>query len=125
VVAAVNGVATWVAVAAVGALGSLARFGVHETVQRRFGARYPLGTFLVNISGACALGILVGAALTGDAFRIAGVGLLGAYTTFSTWMLETERLADRGASAAAVVNVVGSVVVGVAAVALGRRLGAL
>ena len=120
-----NGVAMWVAVAAVGALGSLARFGVHETVQRRCGARYPLGTFLVNISGAFALGILVGAALTGDAFRIAGVGLLGTYTTFSTWMLETERLADRGASAAAVVNVVGSVVIGVAAVALGRRLGAL
>jgi CrcB protein len=120
-----TGAATWLAVAVVGAVGSLARFGIHEAVQRRYGARYPFGTFIVNISGAFALGILVGAALTGDAFRIAGVGLLGAYTTFSTWMLETERLADRGAVAAAVANVVGSVVVGVAAVALGRRLGAL
>ena len=120
-----NGAATWAAVAAVGALGSLARFGIHEAVQRWLGPRYPVGTFVVNVSGAFALGLLVGAALTGDAFRIAGVGLLGAYTTFSTWMLETERLADRGAYVAATVNVTASVVAGVAAVALGRRLGAL
>ena len=120
-----SGAATWLAVAAAGAVGSAARFGVHEAFERRPGPRFPVGTLLVNLSGALALGVLVGATLTGDAYRIAGTGLLGAYTTFSTWMLETERLADRGARMAAVANIVVSVVAGVAAVALGRRLGAL
>jgi fluoride exporter len=125
VVAGVSGLATWLAVAAAGAVGSLARFGVHEAVDRRLGRRFPFGTLVVNLSGALALGVLVGATLTGDAYRIAGTGLLGAYTTFSTWMLETERLAESDARVSAVANVVVSVVAGVAAVALGRRLGAL
>jgi len=121
----VSGVGTWLAVAVAGAIGSVARFGLHETVARRLGQRYAVGTLLVNLSGAFALGLLVGAALTGDTYRIFGTALLGAYTTFSTWMLETERLAGRGLWAAAVANVVVSVVAGVAAVALGRHLGAL
>jgi CrcB protein len=124
-VAGVSGVGTWLAVAVAGAIGSVARFGLHETVARRLGQRYAVGTLLVNLSGAFALGILVGTALTGDTYRIFGTALLGAYTTFSTWMLETERLAGRGLWAAAVANVVVSVVAGVAAVALGRHLGAL
>src|SRR6478735_670954 len=99
-VAGVSGVGTWLAVAVAGAIGSVARFGLHETVARRLGQRYAVGTLLVNLSGAFALGLLVGAALTGDAYRIFGTALLGAYTTFSTWMLETERLAGRGLWAA-------------------------
>jgi fluoride exporter len=125
VVADVSGLAMWLAVAAAGAVGSAARFGLHEAVDRRLGRRFPFGTLLVNLSGALALGVLVGATLTGDAYRIAGTGLLGAYTTFSTWMLESERLAESGARISAVANVVVSVGAGVAAVALGRRLGAL
>jgi CrcB protein len=121
----VSGVAIWLAIAAAGAIGSAARFGVHEAVDRRLGRRLPFGTLIVNLSGASMLGVLVGATLTGDAYRILGTGLLGAYTTFSTWMLETERLADRGARVAAVANIVVSVVAGIAEVALGRRLGAL
>ena len=118
-------VATWLAIAAAGAVGSLARFLLHETVERRLGRGFPFGTLAVNLSGALVLGVLVGAALTGDAYRIAGTALLGAYTTFSTWMLETERLASRGAWAGAAANVVVSMGCGLVAVALGRRLGAL
>jgi CrcB protein len=118
-------VATWLAIAAAGAVGSLARFLLHETVERRLGRGFPLGTMVVNLTGALALGILVGATLTGDAYRIAGTALLGAYTTFSTWMLETERLSVRGAWAGAAANIVLSLVGGLAAVALGRRIGAL
>jgi CrcB protein len=65
-----------------GALGALARYRVRLT----FGA--PRGTLLVNLSGAFALGVLAGAGVDGDALLIAGTGFLGAYTTFSTWMVE-------------------------------------
>jgi fluoride exporter len=121
----VSVLATWLAIAAAGAIGSLARFLLHEAVERRVGRGFPLGTLAVNLSGALVLGILVGATVTGDAYRIAGTALLGAYTTFSTWMLETERLTYRGALAGAAANIVVSLAGGLAAVALGRRIGAL
>ena len=53
--------------------------------------RFPLGTLAVNLSGALLLGFLVGVSLHGDAYLIAGTAVLGSYTTFSTWMLETQR----------------------------------
>ena len=59
---------------------------------------FPWGTLAVNISGAFALGLVAGLALHGDALLLAGTSLLGSYTTFSTWMLETYRLGEEGAS---------------------------
>ncbi len=71
----------------------------------RTGGRLPWGTALVNLSGAFVLGVIVGAA-PGHAFAlIVGTGFLGAYTTFSTWMLESLLLGESGRSNAAVVNV--------------------
>jgi CrcB protein len=61
----------------------------------------------------------------GDALRLAGTGFTGAYTTFSTWMLETHRLAEEGERGAAALNVAGSLVLGFGAVALGRAVGGL
>jgi CrcB protein len=112
-----------VAVAALGALGALARFVVHEAVAARAGRELPFGTLVVNISGSFALGILVGAALSTDAERILGTGFLGGYTTFSTWMLDSERLGDDGRRTAAALNVAVSLIAGVLAVWLGRALG--
>lgn len=108
-----------------GGLGALARFLLDGIVSARTGGGFPAGTFVVNISGAFVLGLVVGAALDGDALAVVGTGALGSYTTFSTWMLESHRLAEDGAYRAAGLNVVASVVVGLSAVWAGRELGGL
>jgi CrcB protein len=87
------------------------------------GRRFPLGTLVVNVSGATLLGLLAGLAVRGDALLLAGTAVLGSYTTFSTWMFETHRLAEDGQWAAGAANVVVSVAFGVAAAALGRWIG--
>lgn len=76
------------------------------------------------MSGAAILGLLSGLTLGPDQALLAGAAAVGAYTTFSTWMLETERLAEDRQHLKAVVNVVASLVIGVAAAALGRAIGA-
>jgi CrcB protein len=78
----------------------------------------------VNTSGSLLLGLLTGLALSGDALLIAGTATLGSYTTFSTWMFETQRLGEDGELRGATLNAGLSIVVGVAAAALGRTIGA-
>lgn len=105
-----------------GAFGSLLRFAVGGVVTRRVRWSLPLGTLTVNLTGALLLGLLTGLATTTNASLIVGTGLLGGYTTFSTWMLETERLAEAQRARWAVANVVVSLLVGVAAIAVGRAI---
>jgi CrcB protein len=114
----------WIGVAALGAAGSIARFLLDGFVSSRANGSFPSGTFVVNIGGALLLGLLSGAAVTGQAFVLAGTATLGSYTTFSTWMLESQRLAEEGELRGASVNVAGSLIVGFAAVALGHAIGA-
>jgi fluoride exporter len=109
-------------VAACGAIGAAARFLVHAAVAARTGEGFPYGTLVVNLSGSFALGLLVGAAASADVTRLLGTGLLGGYTTFSTWMVETERTDHHGDRRGAVANVVVSLVCGVLAAWLGRTL---
>ena len=78
----------WVAMTLAGSLGALARF----RLSLAFNRDYPWGTLGINISGAFALGVLVGAGVGGDALLICGTGFMGGYTTFSTWMVETRRV---------------------------------
>jgi CrcB protein len=113
----------WIAVAALGAIGASGRFVLDTLISARSGSRYPLGTFVINTTGAFALGLLTGLALTGDALLLAGTALLGSYTTFSTWMFETQRLAEDGGIAPAAVNVAAGLAAGVGAAALGRLIG--
>jgi CrcB protein len=115
----------WLLVAGLGGAGAIVRFLLDGAVGERFAGAFPLGTFAVNISGALTLGLLNGLALSGQALLLAGTATIGSYTTFSTWMLETERLVEDGELASAAANLALSVVVGVAAAALGRRVGAL
>ena len=114
----------WVGVAACGALGALARFLLDGLIGAAVGREQPVGTLVVNVSGALLLGFLTGVALRGDALVLAGSAGLGAYTTFSTWMLETQRLDEDGEPRSAAANILVSVVLGIAAIALGRTLGA-
>lgn len=114
----------WIGVGLLGGVGAAARFTVDWLVSLRLGFHFPYGTLVVNLSGAFLLGLLAGAAVDGNARLLAGTAALGSYTTFSTWMLETRELEQRGERRAAVVNVLGSLAFGVAAAAVGHALGA-
>jgi CrcB protein len=114
---------TWIAVALFGGAGAVARFLVDGWVGARFGRELPLGTFTINVSGSFLLGLVDGLALSGNATVIAGAAAIGAYTTFSTWMFETQRLAEDGEFSAAALNVGASIAAGFAAIVLGRLLG--
>lgn len=120
-----SGVAVWIGVALLGGLGASARFLIDGAVSRRSSGTFPAGTLAVNISGALLLGLLSGLSLSGDALLLAGTALLGSYTTFSTWMLESHRLAEEGAIVAAAVNVTLSLALGVGGAALGHWIGGL
>ncbi|MDP9257271.1 MAG: fluoride efflux transporter CrcB [Actinomycetota bacterium] len=114
----------WIAVALVGGTGAILRFVLDDAVQGRLAGEFPFGTLAVNGLGSFLLGLLHGAGVTGDQLLLAGTALLGSFTTFSTWMLETERLAEDGGAGLSLTNVFGSLAVGLAAVALGWVIGA-
>ncbi len=117
-------VATVIAVGLLGGVGAVGRFLLDGLVAGRTGRSFPFGTLAVNLSGAFVLGVLVGAALGGSSYRLLGVGLLGAYTTFSTWALESHRLGQDGETRLGAANFAVSLVLGVAAAWLGRKIGA-
>lgn len=116
-------VVVWIGVAILGGLGAICRFALDSLVSSRFGRDFPLGTLAVNCSGAFLLGLLVGVSLEGRAYLLAGTAVLGSYTTFSTWMLETHRLGEDGEGLPLLANVAVSVAVGLGAAALGRAIG--
>ena len=113
----------WIAMSLLGGVGALARFALDGIVAERAAGEFPFGTFTVNVTGAALLGLVTGVALGGDASLILVTGMLGSYTTFSTWMFETHQLATEGRGALIALNIVLSVIIGVAAVAAGRAIG--
>jgi CrcB protein len=122
---------TWIAIAAGGAIGSLARHGMNHLVHTHWlTTRFPAGTLAVNVSGCLVIGVLAGWLAVGRitlpfAWReFVFVGLLGGYTTFSTFGLDTFLLARTHSSVAALGNVAAHVVGGLTAVWIGYQLGA-
>jgi fluoride exporter len=103
-----------------GGLGAVLRFLVDRAVARRAARSFPLGTLAVNISGAALLGLLSGLALSRHAALLVDTAFIGSYTTFSTWMLETQRLSEERQVRGAVANLGASVVLGIAAALLGQ-----
>jgi CrcB protein len=116
-------VAVWAGVVAMGGLGAVMRFLVDRTVSGRVSGAFPYGTFVVNISGALLLGFLSGLALSPHLALLIGTAFVGSYTTFSTWMLETQRLGEERQMRPAVANIVVSLVVGLAAAGGGMWIG--
>lgn len=119
---------TLVLIAAGGAAGAVARYLVDVAVLERFGGAFPLGILLVNLSGGFVLGVLAAlivdrGVLPADLRAPLLVGFLGAYTTFSTLMLDSWRLIEDGLPALGLFNLVGSVVLGMVAVVCGLWLG--
>jgi fluoride exporter len=117
-------VLVWTGVVVIGGLGSVLRFLVDGAVGSRLGRDFPFGTLVVNISGAVILGLIAGLALGEDAALLAGTAAVGSYTTFSTWMLETQRLAEEREVRGAAINVIASLALGIAAAAVGKAIGA-
>jgi CrcB protein len=123
---------TLVLIAAGGAAGAVVRFLVDNAVLDRFSGAFPLGILVVNVSGAFVLGLLAAlivdrGVLPADLRAPLLVGFLGAYTTFSTLMLDSWRLFEDGLPVLALANIAGSTVLGVVAVVgglwIGRALG--
>ena len=121
---------TWVVIGAFGALGALARYGVSGAVQRLWRTTFPVGTLVVNLTGALGAGLLLGIAVGRDIPDLvvlgAGVGFLGGYSTFSTWMVETVLAAESGGGVGlrrAAENLAVPLIAGVALAGLGFTIG--
>ncbi|MBC3843468.1 fluoride efflux transporter CrcB [Streptacidiphilus sp. 4-A2] len=109
-----------------GMIGAPVRYLADRAVQTRHRSVFPLGTLLINVSGAFILGA-VGAAtthqhLSGNVSLLLGTGFCGGLTTFSTFSFETMRLLEDGSLAEAGLNVVGSLLFGLAAAFAGYAL---
>lgn len=115
----------WIGVG--GFAGANARYLLGTWIAERLGAGFPYGTFVINITGSFALGLLValieGHGLSPVVRLSLAIGFLGAYTTFSTFTFETLRLIENGNALLAVTNAVGSLGVGLLAGLLGILLG--
>lgn len=117
----------WAAVAAGGALGSVARYGTMICVGRLLGAGFPYGTLTVNVIGGLVIGALAelmalawSPSATMRAFLT--IGILGGYTTFSTFSLDTWLLLEKGLYGPAILYIVASVILSVAALVVGLTL---
>lgn len=117
-------VALVIGVGVLGGLGAIARFVLDGAVEARVNREFPYGTLAVNLLGAFVLGALAGAELTQSAYQLLGVGLIGAFTTFSTWALESHRLGEDGELGLGAINFAVSLLLGIFAAWAGRHLGA-
>jgi fluoride exporter len=119
----------WLAAGLGGALGSIARHAVNTLVARRLGDSVPHATLVVNLAGCAAIGVLAGLLASGRVSMalpvrvFVFVGILGGFTTFSSFGLDTFTLARSGRLAAAALNVVVQLAGGLAAVAGGYFAG--
>jgi CrcB protein len=114
------------AVALTGGLGAVTRFVVDGALRARYRTAVPVGTMVINLTGAFALGVITGLVAHGTTAvlaTVAGTGFLGGYTTFSTASLETARLVQDRRWLAAFGNAAGMLVAAVALAAAGFAVG--
>ena len=118
----------WLAVAAGGAIGSMFRYGIGQLTINILGAPTIVSTLAVNVSGSFLLGLFYTLCndriVTSIEIRVLiGVGLIGGYTTFSTFSFETIRLLESGESIKAVANISGNLLLGIGAAYIGIIMG--
>jgi CrcB protein len=111
-----------------GFLGAIARYAIDGWISRLTGAAFPWGTLSINVSGSLLIGMLFAASveratLPAEIRAPVMIGFIGAYTTFSTFMLESWRLFEDGSIGLGLLNLGGSVAIGLAAVGLGLAIG--
>lgn len=113
-----------------GFIGAVLRYGVTRWVQRLAAGGFPYGTFLVNVAGCLVIGVVFALVetrpqISANVRLFLTVGLLGSFTTFSTFGYETFELLRNGFWGLATANVVGSAALGLCAVVAGRFIGRL
>jgi CrcB protein len=118
----------YLAVGAAGFLGAVGRMLVGTLCGRLFGTTFPVGTLVINLSGSLLLGWFLAwvstRATISETLRFAvAVGFVGSYTTFSTFMYESDALLRDGEMIKATINLAGSIVLGLLAVRFGMILG--
>ncbi len=113
---------TLVLIAFGAALGAPLRYLTDRFIQSRHDSVFPWGTLTVNVAGSLLLGLLVGFQASPAVMALAGTGLCGALTTYSTFGYETTRLAQDGARLAALLNVAANIAAGIAAAFAGAAL---
>lgn len=117
------------AVSAAAGAGALLRYVVDVVVTRRLRTQWPIGTFVINVTGSLLLGLIVGLSvhhgLGTTTLDIVGAGFAGGFTTLSTWAWESIALAETREWLAAFANVAGSVAAGMLAAAAGLGLARL
>jgi CrcB protein len=124
-----NVLVQYLAIGAAGSLGAMLRYFVASLCGRMFRTEFPVGTLVINLTGSLFLGwfltVIRERIPVSDTFRLAvAVGFVGAYTTFSTFAYESNALLEDGASLKAIVNMFGSLLLGLVAVRLGVWLAA-
>ncbi len=102
-----------------GALGSLTRYQLGKIISQKSKSTFPLGTFIINITGAILLGILSSMDAGKNAYLLLGDGFLGAYTTFSTFMYEGFNLFKGNKKANAAAYILGSLILGIIGYTIG------
>lgn len=110
-----------------GFVGANVRYWLGAWIDAQFGLRFPLGTFIINLTGSLLLGFVatlaVERALVDPRWRLAiAIGFVGAYTTFSTFTYESVKLLEAGAYGLAALNVFGSTALGLIGAGLGIAL---
>jgi CrcB protein len=111
------------AVGLLGGAGAVARLLLDGAISERVAVAFPVGTLAVNLIGSLILGIVIGAGIGADGARLVATGLLGSFTTFSTWIYESHRLAEDGEAGVAFANIAISLIAGVGLASFGIVIG--
>ena len=116
---------TYVLVAVGGAAGSLVRYSLGKFISEKSKHSFPIGTFIINITGALLLGIVSTIGLGSNITLLLGDGFLGAYTTFSTFMYEGFNLFQEKEKLNAFIYILCTLILGTVGYAIGSKLGSL
>ncbi|MBZ9689268.1 fluoride efflux transporter CrcB [Clostridium estertheticum] len=116
---------TYVLVAVGGAAGSLVRYSLGKFISEKSSTEFPIGTFIINITGAIMLGVVSTIGVSNDMMLLLGDGFFGAYTTFSTFMYEGFNLFQEREKLNAYIYILCSLILGVIGYALGTKIGSI
>ena len=116
---------TYVLVAFGGAAGSLVRYILGKFISKKSSSTFPIGTFIINITGAILLGIVSTIGVSSNLMLLLGDGFLGAYTTFSTFMYEGFNLFQEREKLNAFIYILCSLILGIVGYSLGAKIGSL
>lgn len=108
-----------------GALGSITRFRLGNIISQKVNTSFPIGTFLINITGALLLGLVSGIHIEGNMYLLLADGFLGAYTTFSTFMYEGVNMFQESEKKNAFYYVLGTLILGIIGYVIGIELSKL